>query len=370
MSIAASYTGTVSLGAALTVGTFDLAGGAIAQPTSTTDLTVTMSFTWTGGTLNSAATNATLHLAGATATINPGAGNTITTGDTISLESLNGVGSAAEFDPGILIFNGGSGLTIDNLCFVDVKPQQNATVTFSAGLTTFGNKAVTIKEGGTLTVTGPGGWNGEGVPLQNNGGTFEIKNTAVVSFSPLPNTGMYTVTQTLGITKLHSGATLAAGSFGLNLNGGEFRIVGDSPAGQTDPAKLDGDMRFASGSLTFTGNVWTFNVTGDVKWEGGSFFPRIDVSQQGGGNDIWLISGKLTIPNGSTAQIVPMTFNWNPNTGIPADWRWQPLIFDSVQLPDNGALPTIVTIPGNAPMKVFPTQIGGKTRWLLGPQPS
>jgi hypothetical protein len=374
LSLINGYAGTVTIVAPVQTGTFTLTAastGAISQPSNYTgnDLTVTDTFTWTSGILNSSSHEATVRLQGAAGVVSPGVGNAITTGSTIRLEARNGNGGTLEFNPGQLTFNNDAGLIIDQFCRADVKPQQNATVTFTANLLTVNSRGITLNTDGNLTVTGPGSWDALGLPMVNSGGVFEIKNNAIVSFAALPNTGMYTVTQTAGTIKLHTGTTLNASSFGLRLSGGTLHTIGDSPAGVTAPATLGGDLWFSSGVLTFEGTYCTFKVTGDVKWEGGAFGPRLDVSQDGV-TDVWEIIGKLTIPNNSTAQILPATFNWNSTAGIPAAWRWQSLKFGSVQLPANGALPTVGTVPGNAPMQLFIGVENGKTVWKLGSNPS
>jgi hypothetical protein len=365
--IQTGYTGTVSLGAALSLGTFELASGAISQPTLGTDLTVTSSFNWTGGTLNSDPINAaTLNLNGAAATVTPQSTDAIVTGDTFN--TLNG--ASLTINPGTIQFNNGTGITLgeNTSMFVNANapPGQlpNVTITGNGMPWNQTDTQITLNTGATLTVTGPGIWNDSKHAIDNLGGTVEIKDNATVNLTASTDPTVSLFYQYTGTTNLHSGSTLGAG---MILALGNLNIIGDSPNGATTPAILNGSMKFSGGGIFFTGNLWTFSVTGDVNWLGGSFNPRVDVSTNGG-SDIWLISGKLTIPNNSTAQVVPMTLNWNPNTGILADWRWDPLLFGSVQLPDNGALPTIVTIPGNAPMKFFPTQINGKTHWLLGPQ--
>ncbi|MBX9583401.1 MAG: hypothetical protein K2X87_24120 [Gemmataceae bacterium] len=84
------YTGHLVFDLDQQVQTLELAApGAIDQPYGLlghTELTVTNSLTWTQGTLNSTANPSVTRITGGTATITPGAGNTLQTADLISFE--------------------------------------------------------------------------------------------------------------------------------------------------------------------------------------------------------------------------------------------------------------------------------------------
>lgn len=114
-----SYSNTVTLSGGFSTATLtlDSSGAAISQPVSGTDITVTGSFTWTKGTLNSSSHPATVHLTG-TALINPtndggmallgnpGPG-TVSSGSLLSFEN----GAVATITTGTLVFTNAS--TID-----------------------------------------------------------------------------------------------------------------------------------------------------------------------------------------------------------------------------------------------------------------
>lgn len=377
LHILSGYSGTVTLGGSLTVGAYEQTGAALAQSNST-NLTVNNTFTWTGGILNSTPSTATVSLRGATGTVNPGIGNTLTTGSTLSLESRmvgsTPVGASITFREGTINFAGSAGVVIDQFCFADVKALQADVVFQGLGAPWIEDDSqIELKTGATVTVTGPGSWDGRNKQLRNQGGTLELKGGANASFGPAPDPllqGAYGIIQNGGTTKLHTGSTLTARLAGMRITGGAIHIIADSPDGNTDPATLSGNLSFVGGAITFEGAYRTFKVVGDVTWSGGIFGPRLDVSQNGV-TDVWEITGKLTIPNNSTAQVLPNTLNWNQATGIPANWRWESLKFGSVQLPANNSLPTVGTVTGNAPMIFFPTVDGdGKAHWFLGPKPN
>jgi hypothetical protein len=341
VGIDSSYTGIITFSGAVNVTTFyEQDGGTISQPTSTSDLTIqgTGIFNWTGGTIGTTNSGATIHLAGATATISPGAGNTITTSDTISLESGtdptsgNTIGTTATFNPGVLGLTGGGGITVGAFCNANVVPKDTAVVGFVNLDTQTDPKSMTLTDATSGLKVYPGYWGGQGLKLNNQGGTAEFLDGSVSYFGPVPQNpppqnpppAQAYITQAAGTLKLHSGATLGVQTGGFTVvSGGTFAIVADSPAPQQANAKLDSDLTFSGGVIGFIGNYWTFEVTGNVTWSAGTYAPRVDVT--GAVADIWQMDKTLKItPDTSTAVLAPSSINYQ--NGLPAGFQVK--IFD------------------------------------------
>jgi len=64
---------------------------------------------------------------------------------------------------------------------------------------------------------------------------------------------------------------------------------------------------------------WTFQITGNVNWNGGTFSPRVDDSQNGI-SDTLQIDGTLTIGNNAKFTISPVSFNV-PAAGLPVTYN-------------------------------------------------
>jgi hypothetical protein len=216
--------------APIQVGTLNLSAGsagAIAQPGQTgagSDITVTNTFNWTGGTLNSSANLATLHLQDATATITPN-GSTLATGDNLSLEDIS-TGSNGTVTAGTINLNNAASLyvgplstlltdtTNGNVNFLQPAGQPTpkpsvfrGTWTIDGGQTSTLTSVVTvigevkIIQSSTLNVNagmgnfasiGAGAANGGGVPSGiitiQNGSTLQVLNGVVVGTGGLLQT--------------------------------------------------------------------------------------------------------------------------------------------------------------------------------------
>ncbi|MDY3560170.1 hypothetical protein R5W23_001395 [Gemmata sp. JC673] len=355
------YAGTVSIIAPLQVGTFTLSAaptGAIAQPNgSNSALTVTDNFTWTSGTLNNSLNGANVSLSGAAGTINPGAGNSITTGSSLILNPRNNSGAALAFLPGEVIWATGFGLEANNLCQVDVKPTNTATVTTSGNADPDGPKFV-FNTGSSLVVKksaaadGVAQWNGYRLILENNGGHVTFFPLTKSSFGP---TGAIAedkafVRQIAGTFEIYKNAEVAAQAQQPNQQGaakafmelsGGTLLARNPEINSIGSARLIGNLRFSGGQIGFAGVSAFFEVDGNVKWTGGVFSPRLNVTANED-SDFWLISGELDIPNSAAVHVQPATSNYTPppqGTAINLNFRWQVIKFDSVKLAPNAAPP-------------------------------
>ncbi len=349
--IQSGYAGTVALGESLTFGLFDLASGAISQPTSNTDLSITGTFTWTGGTLNNTPSMATVNVYGGGAFTLP-ASSALTTGSTLNFSSIGGASVTNITGAGNLILNGAN----PNAIFVD----NNATVTQqSTGDTLKGLNSVTktlVLNQGTWGYIGYGDKTEE-LRVVNNAGRFYISG---------PNTGFVTVKLRPGDAnvpayaqgnnpnaKLEIMATCELDVVGskVEITGGEVWLIGNSLTGQNQEAYITGNYSMNNGTINFgppvvveTGKVWvTFLVTGDVHWSGGHFNPGVNCEPNTpAGRNNWQITGTMTVdamqPNKPTINPVPQFLpagqqpigTWsvisadkiegNGDPGIPVGW--------------------------------------------------
>src|SRR5207249_1020545 len=151
--LAQGYAGTVTMSAPHLFETLEMTspGAAVAQPWGPDGMgiTVTGSFVWTGGALNSDTNPSTLRVAGGSAVVTPG-GDVLGTNDTIRFDkSLDGLtASAGVFSAGTVEFGSGTGVVVSDGCAVTVD-------TDGGGVTLLGVEealnAVTVEAGGGLT---------------------------------------------------------------------------------------------------------------------------------------------------------------------------------------------------------------------------
>ena len=337
-----NYAGTVDVIAPLQVGTFNMNGAAtsaIAQLVSNgSDITVTSAFTWTDGTLNSSTNQANLNLNGAVATVTPLAAGTIATRDNFIATNL----ASISFNPGTIVWDGGSGINLtSSQMFVNADTPQGgkANINFNGDDSNFNinDEQIKLYGGSIATVTGPGTWTDSKHQLQNLGGTLEIQKNAIATLNGVTQAGAWTLIQSSGTLKLHTGSTLnVMGNSGMSLSGGTLNIVADSPQGATASAVLG--LTANTGKLSVSGSAiitfstpangwwaagrqlyWTFEVQGDVNWNGGTYSPRVDGTSLG--TDTFKIDGALTLGNGATMTITPVSYNVPP-AGLPGTGQW------------------------------------------------
>lgn len=388
--IGATYSGTVTMGEALTFGEFDLANGAISQSASAYDLTVTGTFNWTGGVLNSSTTAATFTLSGATATVSPGANNTITTGSTLNLvarETGTGlVGTNATFTSGEVLFANGLGLIIDSLCTANMQPNnpQSPKVDFRASnVELAGVTEINIKANGLLLVFS-GTFDSKNIPLRIEGGSLEVQGTSTakfggrvggVEFGPpgAPNgPSVYLNNGQIGISQ---GGTLTApnglllkqsGNPATNLS----RLVTlwnavAAAAGQNQPdATIIGNLNNSGADVVMCVNQLTRTkfgrlvVQGTVDWSGGVYRPVVSADGTNPADaDLWYATGTFTISN-AAAKLAPGTVNAQgvPNVQQPAVGKIWRIIYSADRLVVN-ALPPIT---GNWNPDVGSEQVGNE----------
>lgn len=316
------YSGSVTFSGGLTVADLELRSGNLSQPATsqtTTDL-VYESFTWTGGVLNDTTNSADLEIyPGATATIDPGEGNTLITGMFLTFEidqDDTGIpGAQGTFNSGTVQFNNNAGVIIGG-AFASLNM---ATVTMNPGVTfqTAGLGIISVNAGGQCLINGPGIYQ-SALPIQVMGGILKIEGSATASFTgQLPGgrqPSVYMDTTQSSRIYIRDGSSLAA-TFGVRLDGGKLSTLpGAAGASQTatietslvnnngaDVVINDDDFDPPGGSHT----PGILKCTGEVRWNGGTFRPVIN-----SGNrtcDLWETDEDFVV--GGTAGLAPGTIN-------------------------------------------------------------
>lgn len=369
-------------------GSFDQSSGYDISVTGTTvpDARFTHSFQWTGGSLKSSTSPAEFIVTGAitTALIAPANNGTVSTENNLVFDNQ----STTTVKPGTVQFSKAAGAVIGGLATVSLD-LRGAIVSFTGpetAMTVDEKKDIVLSGGGHLTATGPGTFRNWGKSLINNGGIFEVAGgaTADIKYSNpnLPPDFAYTQRAAGSVTRLHAGSTIKANSSGVEVVNGSFIVVADSAQGETASAVVDGQFSFRGGTLSFETPAngwwqpnqqlwWTFEVTGSVYWDGGTYKPRVDFAHGApdGAADLWWIHGNLQV--GGNAAIAPVTYNYQAGDVFNVKFKRSIIRVDGAILGLNGQNPTAQLL-GNNP--VYQRGIGPPappaspwTEWVLIP---
>jgi hypothetical protein len=299
------YTGTLTLGPALTVESFDLQSGKVDQDT-TSILTVTGSMTWTGGELDSTpATPSQVVVTGsgtvATILNRDGPGTTVLqTADTIRVEW----GAELRFGYGTVNFNAAGGIRVSSLAKASVVADGATRKLALTRANETISPVVTLETGGQYVVDRAtpdspiGSPHTSQLPFLNNAGTLEIRGGVHMTVSGrLPNDGP-SVRQTGGGAKTRQtcGSTLQV-PFGYDLNWGSYTTI----------VNVDGSNADLAGNLTLSGsgavvnfervgtNCGTFQVLGTVDWSAGEYRPTVGVVGSTPKGCLWKATGRITV---------------------------------------------------------------------------
>jgi hypothetical protein len=314
VTLDATYTGRVTLDGDVVTGNFNLAGGTIDQPDLgtgpfDTEITVTESFNWTGGTLNSTPNDANVNIQGAGNIAIPTDG-TLYCGSTLNF--TNPTAAAVETlitGAGTLLQTGGTGIYVGTNAGVHVVSSPNAAVGIGGD-----NKTLTLAWGSY--------WGHEGsgtAPMAhrviNEGGRFYLKGQVTLTMTGGDaNTPAYT--QNAGVwpftpkLEIQNGCIMdVSASKGVLINGGQVWLVGNAPLGVAGQvATIKGNFEMTYGTIGFDSPIligeqqtptWgLFKVDGNATWSGGTFLPGVDCAYPGpgfGSCNGWTITGTLTI---------------------------------------------------------------------------
>jgi hypothetical protein len=296
MHLVNTFAGTVQMGS-ISAETYVQRAGNISQSSGTT-LTVTGSFDWTGGVLNSAANGATVALRGTTATITPGTGATLQTGSLLSFEnSVRGTASS-----GTIQFNSTQTISVKGTSRLDVigillrsaGPNPNA-ITLPAG--------DSQKFYANNVYADMGLWVAGGTAYMVGGGDIEFYGS-VNSVPPLtPPAG---VLMTGGALVIENGTTLDVGlTQQVHMTGGKLATKPVNEAVQpraTIAGELlhvkGGEVVISDGSYApeIVGHKYgVLEVRGEVFWERGVYKPTAGAPQNGRFADLWHATGNFVI---------------------------------------------------------------------------
>lgn len=309
------YPGTVSLYTPGAFNDIELRSGAIAL--TGTDISVANDLTWTGGTLHNATHLRTVTvLGGATATIDPGVGNTIVTGANLALGvNAAGVGAQGVVNPGTVEFRNGAGAIIGGgfSATIDAK----LTVTGNVNLTKGGR--VTVNQGGEFRVSGPGIRYTE-LPIWVEGGRVRVDGGGTLAVDgAIPGTGASVFMNGLpsGRIYLQAGSRIEA-LWDVSLQGGTFATLPGSVGGtqtatvETTAFKNNGadivindDAFTPPGSFHISGEL---KIEGKVVWSDGAYRPVVNAGDNSCDN--WVSTLEFAVEAG--ADLAPGTVNGTP----------------------------------------------------------
>lgn len=329
------YSGTVTLTNHVWVGTLELTSGAISQwnGSFSTNMTVSSSLNWTGGTLNSSVHAGTVHFTGTTATIDPTAG--VTTGSNLSFE--NGV--TATVEPGTITFNNDTIYTISDLSTVVFNATSTITLVQNANAPNpNANNGNQIIQGGKDVKVGGPIVNTKTVQIIGTG-TVAVFNGAVTA---------YTQSAAGASTTIQDGAGMDVSAGGVvKIAGGTLRTI--TNAGVTDSyANVWGTFVWTGGDLYIrvdTGQpqaVPGLFVHGNATWSGGTFHVYVD-AQDGDNVDELAISGYLQVD--TTGAVKPSIVTTTVGGVPPSITIWRPIWTGNGSF-INGALPSVTATDG------------------------
>lgn len=342
------YTGTVSIYNTGTFAEIELTKGTIQLTGS--DISVSSKLTWTGGniTISSGSVSRTVHiLSGATATCTPGAGNTVSTGATLSFESTGGTGSQGTFNPGNYTFTNGADLDVNAYSTVELKPTEQDKVNLKA---VGAGSQLNVKGGMAIGMGGIGG--DLEMPLYVSGGIFTIRAPSTYSFSGLALTkadlpadpGAGSVEMSSGRIEIQHGATLKATGNGVKVSGGTLATIKNGDAAQSN-AVIDGKLTNSGAIISIlydatvrkvgTGTVFfgILEVKKTFDWTAGTYTPAVyapghDVNKA----DRILAREAITANTGGSGTVAPIAIDGDgkPNIMNPVPGQsWIILVSDA-----------------------------------------
>jgi hypothetical protein len=382
------YSGTVAAPTGFRTGRLVIESGAIAQTAgSCSDIWVSQAFLWTGGTLGGShagtgnpdfvASNSTLHLlGGSTSIIDPGAGQTVATGSTLSFEAEFGAGSTATFYSGTVAFVGGLGVVIDALCTVNAEVSP-ATAKFvdtpQPGATA---KLITIKTGGKMYVRGAdGGTFDSAIPVMNFG-LFQVEKnaTAIIRGAiPLGNAAtdpsFYQDTEAAAI-KIENGSKLVTEK-GLSFLNGTLATLANAnpPQGFAQTATVSGKVSLSGGhvyvcentnphvfgTLVFESDVWLGAVTLHVVVDG-----RAPGTGDAGKSDVF--DFKAGLLDGLAQPVLKVKTINTPQGGVNQNQTWE---FVKAASPITALKPTVVSETPGVNFQII--DVDQNKKWRLQP---
>ncbi len=306
--VMAGYTGTVDFKVSTFVGNLELRGGNIAQndafyaSAGGGHLAVTVHFDWTAGILNSSSTAGWVHLVGATGIIDPGDGNTVGLGSTLSLEkNTSDLGADVTLGDGTIQGIGLPDIFVGEFCKLQ-RPAANLWLKLNQiGKVEMNGGEITlhcVESDSYLLI------NGGKVILKANG-TGPALNTDTVIFKGRIGAQGPSVKIDGGTLELQCGVTLKA-NFGFEMANGALVTRPTTIAGGNNISLIRADAKISGGDISIgkpvEGNpvYATLTVDGDVTWTGGTYRPYINSTSNTFEATTWKASSTFYTTNGAT----------------------------------------------------------------------
>ncbi len=374
------YAGTVTLGTGVSTDVFTLRSGSIAQGGTYANLSVSSTFTWSGGVLNSTASDAVVAILGGGEITLGGDGTTLTAGSVLSFGGLNpaAVATTVITGGGTLLLNTTNG----NAMFISADSKVKRVVGPVPGTikTDFDTKTITIQKGGELGFVGAGAEE-LGFRLVNEGGKFflggpdsETDTSTVTLQITAADQGNVAYFQILSMgsepqLRIMNGCKLDVGTRKVDVYGGQVFLVGNTGIAAVDQvATIKGTFRIYGGEIGFltptligTERVWgRFQVEGDVDWHGGTYIPGVNSGPEGARANQWIVTGTMDIRGqGANRPTINPVQQYLPPGPQPAR-TWEVILANTlgakIVTADDPAVPAGWTLD--------PTVVNGVTRKL------
>ncbi len=240
-------------------------------------------FTWLGGSLNDTTVATTVTVDGTTALVDPYSGDgtgTVSTGSTLNF--ING--AEATVNSGTVSFTGGLGTIIESATLI-IQPA-GATATFSRNASGTSATQNYIGFGGSISVVGPGVWEStNGLPVYNDGGTFDIRGGAEARVTgetgPEGYRGSVYQRGATGLTLLDATSKLKIED-DLSIVNGRLATIASTVADQA--AIIDGRLEFSGGDIVLGDPAYTvgadhiysrLRIKDTFHWSGGIYRPFV-----------------------------------------------------------------------------------------------
>jgi hypothetical protein len=307
-----SYSGTLTLANALSVGTYEQTAGVLSQPNNALDLTVTKALLWSGGTLGNTDDGADVTADGAAGRIDPP-----NTGSMSLASTLNVVNSAkVTILPGTLDFTGGSGM------YVAGEVKQFTSTNAYLRNQKFGINVtapqIEVAANGSFDLVKEDadsiGYYKTELPIKSAGG-IQIQGGIELTVKGHVDGGNGpSVLVTGGQMWWWTGSNIPT-EFGMTVTGGTLSFFLTQETAPT--ARLVGDFKLEGGSIVFSRLArGTFEIQGTVTWTGGTYAPRVE-GLTNGKCDEWVATKTFTV--GVGAVLAPQIYDLN-SLGAASKW--------------------------------------------------
>ena len=299
------YSGTLTIPFNIEFGAYEQTSGNTYTPG--TDVTVTSTFSWTGGNANTSSAAGVYHLQGQMGILGTTT-STVSSGSKLSIEpGTGGIGADLTVRGALNLLND-MGVEVMANCLVLLGSGQPG----DTGPTVFGNnmfinQGQTYSSGGKLL----------GIGVLNDGGTLKV-GTGGLKVTGTVFASAYSVKMNSGNIYIRNGQTLEATN-GVRVLDGDLLSTAVNDGTTPQVATIDGALRFDDGRIILgTGDTpaySTLKVKDTVKLYGGTFLPKVDA---GSNQNRDAIDTNKTLDCTTTFTLAPQVLNGN--AAVNAAW--------------------------------------------------